>query len=306
MSFLEKFNNILVEYNQKLRAVSITGKEVKLSNGVCLTSEKDVRLCKRRVSKGHTVWKENFDKLYHKDVNVRKEYEKRCRSKTSAQGGVNCQKKHGVTIAKHNLTCRTAGFKKGNKSWNAGLTKHTNKSIAKLSENRKGAGNPMYGKSHTEEYKKQQSIRVKQSILNGKFTPNSNNRNTHWDSYYNGKKYRSSWEALYQHFDPGAEYETLRIPYIFENKEFIYIVDFVNHKTKQAIEVKPKELIKDKKTQCKLQALKEWCKSNNYNFILADKNYFISQTIPKCFDNFDKKTQEKIQALYEVNKTNKN
>lgn len=139
-------------------------------------------------------------------------------------------------------------------------------------------------------------------ILNGEFTPNSNNRNTHWDSYYKDKKYRSSWEALYQYFDPSAEYETLRIPYIFENKEYIYIVDFVNHITKTAIEVKPRELTKDKKTQSKILALKEWCKNNNYTFVLADKEFLLSHTSYIDYALFDKDTANKIRTLYEQNK----
>lgn len=306
MSILEKFNNILEECNQTLRAEYISGKEVKLSNGVHLTSEKDVRLCKRRVVSGHVVWKTNFDFLYNKDKAIREQYEKLCRSKTSVQGGIACQQQHGDKIIKHNLTCRTSGFKKGNRSWNTGLTKETNATLAQLSENRKGDKNPMFGKHHTAEYKKKQSQRVKEAIRLGKFTPNSNNRNTHWESFYNGKKYRSSWEALYHYFDPCAEYETLRIAYQFKNKEYIYIVDFVNHTTKTAIEVKPIELTTDIKTQCKLTALKIWCSNNGYTFILADKQFLLDKNKPKNLNLFDDKTKKKIDTLYETNKKNKN
>jgi hypothetical protein len=143
---------------------------------------------------------------------------------------------------------------------------------------------------------------MRNRILNGEFTPNSNNRNTHWDSQYKDKKYRSSWEALYQYLDPDAKYETLRIPYIFENKECIYIVDFVNHNTKTAIEVKPRELTKDKKTQFKILALKEWCKNNNYTFVLADEEFLLSHTSHIDYALFDKNTANKIRTLYEQNK----
>jgi hypothetical protein len=139
---------------------------------------------------------------------------------------------------------------------------------------------------------------IRERILSGNFTPNSNNRNTHWDAYYNNKRYRSSWEALYQYFDPVAEYETLRISYFFENKEYIYIIDFINHKTKTIVEVKPKELLNDRKTQAKIDAAKKWCVEHNYQFILVDRDYFILRSIPKTFDNFDKKTENKIKKLY--------
>jgi hypothetical protein len=143
---------------------------------------------------------------------------------------------------------------------------------------------------------------MRQRIISGTFTPNSNNRNTHWDAYYNGKRYRSSWEALYQYFDPDAEYETLRIPYFFENKEYIYIIDFVNHKIKIVVEVKPKELLNDKKIQAKVDAAKKWCFEHDYQFILVDKEYLTLRPIPNVFNNFDKKTEDKIKKLYEQTK----
>jgi hypothetical protein len=140
---------------------------------------------------------------------------------------------------------------------------------------------------------------MREKILSGNFTPNSNNRNTHWESFYKNKKYRSSWEALYQYFDSDAEYESLRIPYIFNGKSYIYIVDFINHKTKTVIEVKPQELINDKKTQKKIAAVKEWCNLNNYNFLLANKDYLTSNALPINLNDFDIKTQQKIKKLYE-------
>jgi hypothetical protein len=73
---------------------------------------------------------------------------------------------------------------------------------------------------------------MKQKILSGEFTPNSNNRNTHWESTFNNNTYRSSWEALYQYFNQDAEYEKLRIEYNINNTAKIYIVDFVDHVNK--------------------------------------------------------------------------
>ena len=77
---IERFNNILKEHNQHLQAEKITGKEVVLSNGLVLTSEREVRLCKKRVFNGDKVWKENFDRLYSVDEEQRKPIEKECKS----------------------------------------------------------------------------------------------------------------------------------------------------------------------------------------------------------------------------------
>jgi len=143
---------------------------------------------------------------------------------------------------------------------------------------------------------------MRNRILNNEFTPNSNNRNTHWDSYYNNRKYRSSWEALYHYHDPDANYESLRVPYTFNNKRHIYIVDFVNHKSKKAIEVKPKELTNDERTQCKIKALKEWCDNNGYTFILVDKEYLLRNPEPNDYSLFDEKTSNKIRKFYEQTK----
>ena len=138
---------------------------------------------------------------------------------------------------------------------------------------------------------------MKQSILSGKFTPNSNNKNTHWESEYNGKKYRSSWEALYQYHFPLAQYEKLRITYFFQEKEYIYIIDFIDDQNKVVIEVKPEELANDKKTQAKINALKLWAIENNYIFQLYGIKDLIKLPEPD-YNLFDIKTQKKIKKIY--------
>ena len=297
---LIKFNKILKEYNQHLQAEKITGKEIILSNGLVLTSERDIRLCKKRVMLGHNIWKQTFDRLYSLIPEERLIAEKECRKITSTQGGINCQQTHGHKI-KSNLNT-------GN-PWNKGLKGNypysyscSTKTKEKISTANTGINNGMYGKEMSVEQKEYRSKLMKQKILSGEFTPNSNNRNTHWDAFFNGKKYRSSWEALYQYFDPTAEYETLRIPYQFNNKDLVYIIDFVNHSRKTLIEVKPKELTKDKKTQAKINAAKNWCRDTGYTFILADRNYLLSFCEPNNFEKFDDKTQMKIRKLYETRK----
>lgn len=294
---IKLFNKILKEHNQQLQAEKITGKEIILSNGLVLNTERDVRLCKRRVMSGDRIWKENFDRIYSIDKSQRIQAEKECRSLTSIKGGVNCQKKHKEKI-KLNLNTGIPWNKdmKGNYPYAHPCSENTKKRIGDAN---RGENNGMFGKKRSIEYKQEQGQRIRDLILSGRFTPNSNNRNTHWESFYKNKKYRSSWEALYQYFDREAEYEVLRIPYKFDNKDYIYIVDFINHKTKTLIEVKPQEFLNDKKTQAKISSAKEWCKTNGYNFIIADKAYFISKSIPEDLAEFDNKTQNKIRKLYE-------
>lgn len=295
---LTKFNKILKEYNQQLQAEKITGKEIILSNGLILTAERDIRLCKKRVMSGTDIWKKTFDRLYSLTPQERIIAEKECRKITSKQGGINCQQTHGNRI-KNNLNTGNPWNKglKGNYPYSYSLSIETKE---KISLANRGKNNGMYGKEMSEEQKEYRSKLMKQKILSGEFTPNSNNRNTHWNAFFNGKKYRSSWEALYQYFDITAEYEALRIPYRFNNKDFIYIIDFVNHKHKTLIEVKPEELTKDKKTQAKISAAKNWCEQNGYFFILADKKYLLSFPKPTNFEEFDNKTQMKIKKLYET------
>lgn len=297
---IERFNKILQEHNQQLQAKKITGKEIVLSNGLVLVQSRDIRLCKRRVNTGDIAWKENFDKIYSLDKEQRDTAEKECRSLTSVNGGIECQKKHGEKIKK-NLNNR------GSNPWNKGMKGNYPYSYPCLETTKKrigdanrGAKNGMFERKHSQEEKAHLSKIMQEKILTGKFTPNSNNRNTHWNSFYKNKKYRSSWEALYQYIDNEAEYETLRIPFKFNNKDYIYIVDFVNNKTKTIIEVKPRELIHDGKIQAKIFAALLWCDVNGYNFILADKDFLKSKLMPIDLTEFDTKTQNKIRKLYEI------
>lgn len=295
---IERFNEMLKEHNQHLRAEKITGKEIILSNGLVLNSEREVRLCKKRVMFGDKVWKEHFDRIYSIDKEQRLSAEKECRSLVSTKGGVNCQKKHKEKI-KSNLNTGTP--------WNKGMKgkypySHPCSEDAKkrISNANRGEKNGMFGKKHSKEEKQRKSQKMRELILSGKFTPNSNNRNTHWDSLFRDNRYRSSWEALYQYFDNEAEYETLRIPYRLDNKDYIYIIDFINHKSKTVIEVKPRELIDNKKTQAKITAAERWCEKNGYDFVIADKTYFVSRPMPDDLSEFDIKTQSKIRNLYET------
>lgn len=125
--------------------------------------------------------------------------------------------------------------------------------------------------------KENQSNRIKKLIKDGVFTPPITNTWTHWNSiyYYNKKEYkfRSSWEAAFWSVDKDLEFETLRIPYIYLNKEHTYIVDFIDRKNKIVYEVKPDNKYL-KKEKIKEQYLIEWCKKNNYNYKLISNSWF--------------------------------
>ncbi len=164
----------------------------------------------------------------------------------------------------------------------------------------------MWGKTHSQEVKDNQSSLMKSLILTGQFTPNSNNRNTHWDTTYNGQKYRSSWEALYQYHNPTAQYELLRIPYNWETGTKIYVVDFIDHEAKLVVEVKPSELCKGGKFKAKWLALQEWAKTNSYTALLVDKEWFKQNTSCPDLSLFDEKTARKIGQIYEARKKNRN
>lgn len=139
---------------------------------------------------------------------------------------------------------------------------------------------------------------MREKILSGKFTPNSNNRNTHWDAEFNGKKYRSSWEALYQYHNPYAKYESLRILYTYNNKESIYIVDFVDHLNKIVTEVKPKELLLDEKTKSKISSLRKWAQLNGYAVLIFGLDE-IKNTPEPDYSLFDEFTTTKLKRIYE-------
>jgi hypothetical protein len=298
---VNQFNQILEQYNQKLRATIISGELLQLSNNVILTDTAEIRKCKRRVMNLQLEYLKRFDKIYQVDRTQGKVFELDARRVGNVKGGKSCQQAHGNKI-KQNLNTGDP-WNKGKKLhynvWNKGKTKDTDFRLLEISKSRMGEGNPMYGVLHSNEYKQSQSDRMKQLILSGEFTPNSNNSNTHWESSFNGKRYRSSWEAIFQAHYPGAEYETLRIPYHHDGNRYIYIVDFVDHNNKIAIEVKPSTMIKESKTISKITALEKWCQAKGYTMLIADEKYLKSLSIP-ALELFDDITKEKVKKLYEI------
>jgi hypothetical protein len=168
----------------------------------------------------------------------------------------------------------------------------------KNSANMKAFNQTPKGKATHASNNKKRKKTMKQKILNGQFTPNSNNRNTHWDSSFNGKVYRSSWEALYQYHNPADLHEKLRISYEFNGESHVYIVDFVNYETMIATEIKPKECCNDVKFMAKYNALLKWASDNNFTARIVDMAFLKALPMPTSFAAFDDNTERKIRKLY--------
>lgn len=265
---IDDCNNLLMQFNQRIRIVELKKRFVKLNTGRTLEGNESIVFLRRIENKIHTLYLENFDKIY---IDGNTDIIKEIKAVGSRRGGKACQQLHSDKI-RSNLNTGIP-WNKGTTGlmpspWQAGQSKHTDPRLKKLSEDRSGKGNPMYGHRYSDEDKQAKSEYMKQRILNGTFTPNTNNRRTHYDIIFNGVKYRSSWELVYHISNPDDQYERLRIPYTFKNKDYIYIVDFINYAKMTVTEVRPLEMCNDDRTIAKISALKEWCKLNQFSFCL--------------------------------------
>lgn len=304
---IEKLNTRLREANQQIRIES-ADTVLRLNNGKEMTSDDRRNFLRRVRTTKHDYWIERIDRIYGNNEEDAEIAVAEVKSAAASIGGKGVWEQH-----RESLISQWQGREPPNKGkkMNPELLTRMRKIWTdpeyrkKCSEIKKGDKNPMYGKSHSEEYCAESSRRMKNKILKGEFTPNSNNRNTHWDAEYLGRKYRSSWEALYHAFDPEAKYEEVRIPYCFEGKERIYIVDFVNHYSRKLVEVKPRELAYDKLTQAKFEAARKWALDRGYDFVLADQGWLAEKPMPNLSD-FDQHTQEKITKFYEAHQQTKN
>ena len=304
---VDSLNNKLKEYKQQSVITYYSAEPKKLIvNDIEYHGNAALRVI-RRIG-GDKLWVQNFDRIY---LSFEPDVEKHIKSAICAKGGKSCQSIHRDKTKKNLNTgvpwnAGMKGVYPHTEFWQEGKTKDTDDRLRLLSESRKGIGNPMYGTTPTEESNKIKSSIMKKKILDGTFTPNSNNRNTHWDSYFNGIKFRSSWEAIYYSLNGSDLYESLRIPYLFDNIPHVYIVDFVNHITKSATEIKPKGLLNRIKEKAKLDALAAWCDSNQYTMnIITEEDIQIMSSLVDI-TKFDNNTQRKIKGLHEAYKKNRN
>jgi hypothetical protein len=137
-------------------------------------------------------------------------------------------------------------------------------------------------KQRTERFKKEgiyekASNSIKKKILSGEYTPKTLNRLTHKklsSDITKIKTYRSHWELKYHENNITLKYEFLRIPYVFEGVEKIYIVDFWDDINRIAIEIKPESMKDSPKHLAKMEALKKWCQNNNASYkVITEKDF---------------------------------
>jgi hypothetical protein len=308
---IQKYNGILLNLTSIFVVRNESGLYV-LSNGRKLKSSEMLS-----VINGGPITKKYLNELLSNDENIVKKAKQNIKKEVAIIGAQSFHEKS-----------KKEGYPKGKKPWNKGLTveedervknktkglnKNNNEKMKKFSEDRMGAGNPMFGKHHSDDHKKKQSEAMKGKIYDGSFTPNTNNRLTHAKKYfYDNKKFRSSWELLYYLLcenDYSLEYETIRIKYIEkDNKSHIYIVDFVDHVNKKLIEIKPLTLYK--KAKSKFLAAEKWCEQNGYTFVLVNEMWFLENRERISSLNYDeefknKKYKEFGRYVHKIDKKNR-
>lgn len=297
---LEKINERLELFQQTTRIVKLSTTELILNTGNIFYENDAGRFIKRVMNNNVLEWVKNTDKLLSGEIQ-----DTDIKFISCSKGGKACQALHGDKI-KQNLN-NGIPWNAGTKGENIGSMGPRPQSVKnKISVGNSGENNGRYGYHYSDDEKKVKSEKMKELILSGEFTPKLNNRNTHWESSLDNVMYRSSWEAWYKFINPNAEYESLRITYSFNGESKIYIVDFIDNKAKQVIEVKPKELCVGDKFNCKINALKDWANTNSYSVLIVDKLWLITHTTHLDYTRFDKKTAEKIKGLYETHKKDRN
>lgn len=168
---------------------------------------------------------------------------------------------------------------------------HSEKTKSLISlKNKITHGSAYYKEKHVEsriKSKQKQSETMKRKIESGNFTPNSNN----WKRSVLLKlnideealTFRSKWEAVFYLVNLENSnkllFEFIRIPYYYENKEHIYIVDFVDLNKNKIFEVRPKCRQNLPKEKEKFLSAKHWAIKNNFEFILIDEDWFVENRL---------------------------
>lgn len=282
---MKKYNKILEDNHQKTRIIFFSKNRIILNSGDILTGKKRNSFIKR-ISKDS--WKE-VDNWINDS-----EYEKYIIKQNLSKGGKRAWELHRDEMIKR--------FKEKT-PWNKGLKglKYnriiTPEQHERIRNSKLGKKNPMYGKKHSIENKIRWSNNMKQLILEGKFSPNTSNRYSHFKVCFNGISYRSSWELLFHYVNKEFEYEVLRIPYKFNDKEKIYIVDFIDFKNKIVVEVKPTNLFKREITKAKIKALSKWCKEHKYKLILCTEKHISDLVKTVDISIFDNDIQRKLRKM---------
>lgn len=158
------------------------------------------------------------------------------------------------------------------------------------------------GKAQSPETRLKQSNSMKKLILEGNFTPNITNSWTRWKVKVDNISFRSTFDALFYEYckykNIKIEYEKLRIKYEFENKMYIYIVDYIDELNKIVYEIKPKSLIDLPKNVAKITYLETWCKENNFNMMIIDEYILKEKFIEMINLGYKSKLFEDISRIY--------
>ena len=183
----------------------------------------------------------------------------------------------------------------GYKGWSLTCSEKCRQNMA--SDRQLGINNTSH-KMSIEEKKQahaKQSKTMKSLILNGKFTPKTENYHLFGtiDFLLNGEKksVRSLWEMIYWLKNPLLEYEKIRLEYYdtVTNKTRIYIPDFYDKETNTITEIKPK------KYQYTLIDKQKCVLDNGFVYKIVDDTYFndvktekMIKEIQECSLNFEK------------------
>jgi hypothetical protein len=154
--------------------------------------------------------------------------------------------------------------------------------LRKLSEsNRKTHLSKEFKEKYKEIYlasREKISNSIKKKIFLGQYTPKTVNKFSRKTAFCikenTNFKFRSSWEAIFWLVVPNIEYETLRLSYKYENKDHIYIVDFIDKQNKKLYEIKPCSERTSEKNLAKFDAASKWAKDNGYDFQIITEEWF--------------------------------
>ena len=296
------FNKILLEQGCKHTIIDVKShSHIKFSNGFTINNKSEVNRFIDIFNKYKLNWFPSLSWWFDFPVSHEKRdsFLKYIKIKNGGIGGKSAwdteEKRQKNSNAMKGKTPWNKGIKTNKPSWIAGKNKYNCDIIReKFSENRLGDNNPMRKRGgFSEKEKKEQSERVKKLILDGKFTPKSNNRLTKMDSVVFDKKFRSSWEAAFWYKNQHMLYEKVRIKYMSElGKERIYITDFVDGNT--LYEIGPKCKIPDKllKQQASLE--------NGFEFHFITENEIIniiSEFSDEDWSNFSETTSNRLKKL---------
>lgn len=131
----------------------------------------------------------------------------------------------------------------------------------------------------SKEHRKKQSMVMKKLVLDGKFTPKSENYRTHKRFRMDGFSFRSSWETYFYIFmksnGHNIDFEKLRLKYYdpVRKKKRVYIVDFIDDNNNVVYEVKPSKFL-DKTSLAKEETLIKWCKENDFKYERITEKWF--------------------------------